>query len=213
MAENNNIEQIDELVDNLKVLIALRNLNNGTKLAVTKEQYVNYSPNKYTVDGIIIRNEDIDADLLFSKTETTAHFAETGEPDIPETDKRRKNANPNPQFTDLDGMDRTAWQLAYHQDTHESGCAICEAVKFGWLPSGGEMNLASENKEAFNEIAEIVQATPLNDNKYWLSTQYSEDYMWSLDMGTNTFEFWWCKTTMMKVRAVKSASDYIEVEE
>ena len=211
MAENNNIEQIDELVDNLKVLIALRNLNDGTKLAVTKEQYINYSP-EYLVDGIIIRNEDIDADLLFSKTEVSAHFAETGEPDIPETDKRRKNANPSPQFTDLDGQERTAYQLAYHHDTHESGCAICESVKFGWLPSGGEMNLAAENKEAFNEIAELIQATPLTDNKYWLSTQYSEDYMWSVDLETKVFEFWWSKTDMMKVRPVKSASDYIEVE-
>lgn len=211
--EMTNIEGYEPVESNMKVLIGLRKKSDGTKLAVTGEQYNGYDKRSWIADGIIIRNEDIGADLLFSLSETEAFFAPTGEGDIPETDKRRKQANPNPQFTELDGEERTAWQVQYHHETHEGGCAICEAVKFGWLPSGGELILAADNKEAFNELATLCGADVLNDSKYWLSSQYSEDYMWCLDMETKAFEFWWSKTTQMQVRPVKSASDYIEVED
>ena len=206
---NENLDPI-EVEDNTKVLIALRKKSDDTLLAVTDEQYGDYDKRSYTVMGIIIRNEDDDVDLLFALTETAATFGE-GPADISENDKRRKNAPLNPTFTGLDGEWCTQWQLQNHPDTHESGCAICEAVKFGWLPSNGEMTKAIERKEAFDTIAELIGADGLNGSAYWCSTQYSPDYMWCYDMVMKSFVFWKSKTTQMMIRPVKSAADYQEV--
>ena len=197
------------VVDNTHVFIGVKRKSDDGLFAMTEEEYQKIDKEEYAVDGIIIRNEEMEADLLYAPYEVDAIFGE-GPEDIPETDKRRKNANPNPIFRDLDGEERTAWQLNYHHDTHEAGCAICEAVKFGWLPSGGEMNLLSQYLEDFNAKAELCGAEPVGENMYWLSTQYSEEYMWAMDMAKKTFEFWHSKATTMKVRPVKSASDYIE---
>ena len=201
-----------EIEDLTKVLIGIRKKSDGTLLAVTKEQYAGYDKRSYTMDGVIVRNEDEDVDLLFSSFEKLATFGE-GPADIPETDKRRKKAPSNPTFSSLDGEWCTQWQLQNHPDTHVMGCAICEAVKYGWLPSNGEMTKAVERADAFNEVAEACGATSLNGSAYWCSTQYDKDYMWCYDMQMKSFVFWKSKATQMMIRPVKSASNYIEVEE
>lgn len=201
-----------EIEDSTKKLIGIRKKSDGTLLAVTKEQYAGYDKRSYAVDGFIIRNEDEDVNLLCSTTESLATFGE-GPADIPETDKRRKNAPTNPTFSSLDGEWCTQWQLQNHPETHESGCAICEAVKFGWLPSNGEMAKIIEYAEDINDLAETCGATGLNGLAYWCSTQYEKDYMWCYDMQMKSFVFWKSKATQMMIRPVKSASDYIEVEE
>lgn len=196
--------------DATKVLIGLRKKSDDTLLAVTKEQYSGYDKRSYALDGIIIRDEDKDVNLLFSAEESEAVFGE-GPEDIPETDKRRKNIPANPQFTELDGYMRTQWQVNNHPDTHESGCAICEAVKFGWLPSNGEMAWLVEKMEEFNEAAEVCGADKLSSDSYWCSTQYSPDYMWCYDTQAKSFIFWKSKTTEMGIRPVKSAEGYAEL--
>lgn len=199
--------------DPTKVLIALRRKSDASeKLAVTKEQYTGYDKRSYAVDGYIIRNEDNDVDLLVSLLQSECIFGD-GPEDIPETDKRRKNAPVNPQFYELDGYIRTQWQLNNHHETHESGCAVCEAVKFGWLPSNGEMTWIRDHKEQLNELAEVIGAEPMADAEYWCSTQYSEEYMWHLNMVTGYFGFWRSKQATMKIRPVGTASAYVEVPE
>lgn len=205
----NGIEPI-EVEDNTKILIGLRKKSDSTLLAVSKEQFVGYDMRSYSIDGIIVRNEDEEVDLLFTSRESNATFG-IGPEDIPETDKRRKKAPVNPSFYELDGYARTQWQLNNHPDTHEQGCAICEAVKFGWLPSNGEMTWAVERKDKFNEAADICNADLLNAGKYWCSTQYDPDYMWCYNAESAAFEFWHSKSTSMAIRPVKSAADYKEV--
>lgn len=212
MAEElNNIQDMEPEVSNVKVLIGIHKKSDGTKLAVTGEQYSGYDKRSWVADGIIIRNEDEDIDYLFSLAETEAHFAEQGAEDIPATDKRRKNCIPDPQFTDYMGEQYTQWQIANHPETHEQGCALCEAVKFGWLPSCGEMSLVKDNMEAFNTLTELAGGTQVSEAEYWTSTGYSADYMWFIDLAAKTFGFWKSKTTIMKVRPVKSAAGYQEL--
>ena len=210
---NEGMDGMDEVTDLTKVLIALRRKSVQTeKLAVTLAQYQEYDKRKYGVDGIIVRNEDSDVDLLCSPKQYDCIFGE-GPADIPETDKRRKNAPANPSFYELDGYLCTQWQLNNHHDTHESGCAICDAVKFGWLPSNGEMTWIRDHREQFDEAAEAIGADLIGDGEYWCSTQYSEDYMWHLNTVTGVFGFWRSKAATMKVMPVASASEYVEVPE
>jgi hypothetical protein len=93
----------------------------------------------------------------------------------------------------------------------DDGCAVCEAIKFGWLPSNGEFTWAIERAEKFNEVADICNADKLNGNSYWCSTQYDPDYMWCYNVQSGAFEFWHSKTTNMNIRPVKSAENYVEV--
>ena len=203
-------EEPFEPIDNTKVLIAITKKTGQEHIAVTAEEYGSFDKRKYSTDGIIIRNEDIDVDLLYALYEVEAVMGD-GDTDIPETDKRRKNAPSNPSFNELDGEYRTAWQMQNHPDTHESGCAVCEALKFGWLNSCGEATQLRDHRDAFNEACQAVGATPVGaEARYWTSTQYDKEYMWHLDMATGVFGFWVCKATRMMVRPVKSAADYIE---
>lgn len=213
MADELNNQQLGEdiePVDLTKILVGITKKASGQHMAVTLEQYADLDKRSYSTDGIIIRNADIDVDLLYAPYEVTA-VAGDGDQDIPENDKRRKSAPSNPSFNELDGEYRTQWQLKNHPDTHEEGCAICEAVKFGWLNSCGEATQLRDHLEAFNEACLAVGATPAAaDALYWTSTQYDKEYMWHLNMGTGIFGFWLCKATSMQVRPVKSASAYIE---
>lgn len=213
MAEEllNGVEPI-EIEDKTKLLFGLRKKSDGTLKAVTKEDYSSYDKRSWALDGIVVRNEDEDVNLLCDVVEKTCIYGD-GPLDIPETDKRRKNAPSNPSFNELDGQIKTQYQLDNHAETHESGCAICEAVKFGWLPSCGEMGKIVGRKEAFDELAEICGGDKLLASMYYCSTQYNPDYMWCYNMQSQAFEFWHSKTTQMGVRAVKSAADYIEDEE
>ena len=208
MAEEMNIQDMEQQ-DGTRVLAGLTAKDGGQKMAVTQEQLQQLDKDMFLVDGIIIRDEDSDTDLLFAPYEVEG-VAGVGPEDMPQTDKRRKNALPDPSFQEKDGQEQTEWQRKNHEDVHASGCAICEAVKFGWLPSNGELTPLRDHVEDFNAIAEALGATPVGEDEYWSSTQYSDEYMWSLSMQEKKFRFWRSKTTRMKVRPVKSAAAYIE---
>jgi len=206
------MNDFEPMEEGTKILIGLRKKSDNSMLAVPKELYSSYDMRNYYMDGIIIRNEDEEVDLLFSPTEQNAVFGE-GLPDIPATDKRRKKAPANPSFTELDGEWCTQWQINNHPDCCTDGYAICEAIKYGWLPSNGEMYWALKNAAAFAEVAQICGADTLSGDAYWCSTQYDRDYMWSYNVIGGRFEFWHSKYTSMTIRPVKSAEDYEEVEE
>lgn len=202
------IGNFDPIENETKVLIGLVNKSDMSKLAVTTEQYNGLDKSMFELDGLIIRNDDVD--LIFSSSEVDAHFSD-GIDDIPETDKRRKGYHGAIESDEYDGQERTQTQLDIHTETHESGCAICEAIKFGWLPSLGEISILYKNMEEFNNVAENVGATPLSLTEYWTSTQFSEEYMWSADFANKVSEFWRSKKTLMKVRPCKSAIEYNEI--
>ena len=201
-------EGIEPIENETKVLIGLSKKSDDSKIAVTAEKYDSIDKGSYVTDGVIIRNDD--ADLLFSPNEVDAIMGE-GPADIPETDKRRKGQSSQINGTEYDGEERTAIQLELHPETQDDGCAVCEAIKFGWLPSYGEMTLLYKNKDVFNELAGKTEIAPLSDAEYWTSTQFSDDYMWSVDFANNTAEFWRSKSSTMKVRPCKSAVDYQEM--
>lgn len=213
--EMTNIEGYEPVESDMKVLIGLRKKSDGTKLAVTKEQYSDYDKRSWTVDGIILRNEDEEVDLMVALAESLLAFDSSAEvtEDIPETDKRRKPDQPSGVFTALDGEERTEWQMKWHDGMHDDGCAICEAIKYGWLPSCGEMGLLVQNREQVDELLELVGGTAISNALYWTSTQYQPDYMWFADMEHGIYNFWKAKTSELLVRPVKSASDYNEVAE
>lgn len=207
------VEMMNEAFEpvDTKILIGLRNLSDDSLLAVSKDMFADFDLRNFAVDGIIVRNVNDEVDLLFAPGEIAAAFGD-GPGEIPVTDLRRKSAPLNPSFSLLDGQRCTQWQLNNHPDSHVEGCAVCEAVKFGWLPSCGEMSKAIEAKEAFDEVALACGADALNGDAYWCSTQYSPDYMWCYDMVMRSFAFWLCKATVLTIRPVRSASAYIEVE-
>lgn len=200
-------EGIEPVENKTKVLIGLSK-SDGSKVAVTAEEYDSIDKGSYVTDGVIIRNDDVD--LLFSPNEVDTIMGE-GPADIPETDKRRKGQFSPIDGTEYDGEERTAIQLELHPEAHDDGCAVCEAIKFGWLPSYGEMTLLYKNKDVFNELAGKTGIIPISDVEYWTSTQFSDDYMWSVDFANNTAEFWRSKSSTMKVRPCKSAVDYQEM--
>lgn len=201
-------EGIEPVENETKVLIGLSKKSDDSKIAVTAEEYDGIDKSGYVTDGVIIRNDDVD--LLFSPNEVNAIMGE-GPADIPETDKRRKGHSSQINGTEYDGEERTAIQLELHPETQDNGCAVCEAIKFGWLPSYGEMTLLYKNKDVFNELAGKTGIIPISDVEYWTSTQFSDDYMWSVDFANNIAEFWRSKSSTMKVRPCKSAVDYQEM--
>ena len=199
-------EDAGSVENKTKVLIGFSK-SDGSKVAVTAKEYDGIDKSGYVTDGVIIRNDDVD--LLFSPDEVDAVMGE-GSADIPDTDKRRKGQSSQINGTEYDGEERTAIQLELHPEAKDDGCAVCEAVKFGWLPSYGEMTLLYKNKDVFNEFAGKAEIVPLSDAEYWTSTQFSDDYMWSVDFANNIAEFWRSKGSTMKVRPCKSAVDYQE---
>lgn len=200
-------EGIEPIENETKVLIGLSKKSDSSKVAVTAEEYDGIDKSGYVTEGVIIRNNDVD--LLFSPNEVDAIMGE-GPADIPETDKRRKRQSSPINGTEYDGEERTAIQLELHPEAQDDGCAVCEAIKFGWLPSYGEMTLLYKNKDVFNELAGKTEIAPLSDAEYWTSTQFSDDYMWSVDFANNIAEFWRSKSSTMKVRPCKSAVGYQE---
>lgn len=200
-------EGIEPIENETKVLIGLSKKSDSSKVAATAEEYDSIDKGSYVTDGVIIRNDDVD--LLFSPNEVDAIMGE-GPADIPETDKRRKGQPSQINGTEYDGEERTAIQLELHPEAQDDGCAVCEAIKFGWLPSYGEMTLLYKNKDVFDELAGKAEIAPLSDAEYWTSTQFSDDYMWSVDFANNIAEFWRSKSSTMKVRPCKSAVDYQE---
>lgn len=211
MADNINATDMEPMgvVDNTRVLIGMRKKSDNGLFAMTEEEYQKVDKRSYSVDGIIIRNEEEYCDMLVSLSESEQIFGE-GPEDIPETDKRRKSALPNPTFDDMNGEEHTQWWIKKDKTLAMEGHAIHDAIAFGWLPSCGEIQFIRDNIEGFNSLMSVVGGTAISESEYWTSTGYSADYMWHLNMATKEFGFWRSKKTSMKVRPVKNASEYME---
>ena len=215
MAENDNnvIAPIDEVSSTTKVLIAVTKKSDSSKLAVSSEYYESLDKRSYNTDGIIIRDEENDVNLLIAPTEATKVFGE-GPEDILASDKRRKNYT-NPTMSELDGKWRTDFLLSNHATHYDDNCAICYCRDYGqgwWMPSGGEMELVKSNKEEVNTLLAAINGTQVSNGTYWLSTQYSKDYSWHLDMSNGMYGFWLSKTNSLLVRPMNDATDYQEIE-
>lgn len=211
MAERMNITDMEpmEVVNDTRVLIGMRKKSDNGLFAMTEEEYQKVDKEEYAVDGIIIRNEEKYCDILVSLSESENIFSE-GPDDIPETDKRRKSALPNPTFDDMNGNEHTQWWIEKDSTLASEGHAIHDAIGFGWLPSCGEMQFIRDNIDTVNSLMSLVGGTAVSDSEYWTSAGYSADYMWHLNMATKEFSFWRSKKTSMKVRPVKNASEYVE---
>ena len=189
-----------------EVLIAIS--NEEQKKAIVSSDYENYQD--WNVDGIIVRDENVD--FMISLQEVTLQFSD-GPQAMDSPDIRIQTALKNAKMTDLDGEFRTQFQLNNHTDVHTEGCAICEAIKYGYLPSAGELQLIYSIKDQINELLEVVNGTAIGDSKYWSSTQFSNEYMWDVDMSNGEAQFWNSKTEEMSVRALKNANEYNKEEE
>ena len=209
MAEiNENIE----VSSTTNVFIGVTKKSDNSKLAVDAEAYASLDKRSYETDGIIIRDEELEADLLVAPTEALKVFGE-GPADIPSTDKRRKNYT-NPTMSELDGQWRTQFLLSDHAIHYDDNCALCYCRDYGqgwWMPSGGEMDLVYKNLENVNAALEAIGGTEFGSGTYWLSTQYSKDYSWHLDMSNGMYGFWLSKTNSLLVRPMSDASEYQEI--
>ena len=207
MAEelNNGIEPVEQ--DNTKLYIGMRKKADGFLMAATDEEYDRLNKREWDFMGVVIRNEEEEVDILVHPSQMSCFFGD-GPADIPASDKRRKHYT-NPTMTALDGQWRTQFLLSEQGVEHSDNCALCYCRHEGmWLGSGGEMSLVSKYREEVDSLMAIAGGTPMSDDKYWLSTQYSKEYSWFVDMTDGTFGFWISKTRNMLVRPVGDASGY-----
>lgn len=213
MSKENNVLADSEIISSERLLIGLRNKSNGDKIAVTEEQYKLLDMSTFDVDGIILRDDD-EMDLMISKDEDTRCFSFEGKDDIPEDDKSRKKFIP-PVMSELNGAELTDYLLDNHPHKYDrDGCAICYCKDYGdgyFMPSGGELSAIFSHKEDVDSLMGLINATALNGKKYWVSTQFSEDYSWHYDVEQGFFAFWLSKKNVISVRPIKDASEYIEM--
>lgn len=109
----------------------------------------------------------------------------------------------SPSMSSMDGEQRSAFLLEFYQRKEKAVPALLACAEYGWLPSGGEMALIFANKEALNPVFETLGGDTLGDGKYWTSQRFSNDRMWSCDMGAGTFGIALGTASVAGVRAVK----------
>lgn len=194
---------------NVSILIGVTKKVGKEKHAVTLAEYAELDKRKYTSDGVIIRNTAYGIDLMVAPDEGRRWFGD-GPDSIPEGDSRRNIESP--VMTDLDGKWRTEFLLQDHSFCHDDACAVCYCNDYGdgwWLPSGGEMELIRVNKIAIDEAMDVIGGKAITYGVFWVSTQYSSDYSWHLDLVTGEFGFWRSKSYSLFVRPVTDGSKYI----
>lgn len=206
MAEE--ITNIQEQQDSTRVLLAIHKKSGQAFLAVTAEQYASYDKRSWATDAVIIRDDE-DTDLLIALEGVQKTFGE-GPSDIPADDKRRKNYV-SPQMTIMDGADRTAYLYSNHKGDFPDDCALCYCIaKNMFLPAGGEMQKVRDYLDEVNALLDLAGGSRISGT-HWLSTMYSEDYPWHMDVDGNTFGFWLSKENALKVRPMGDASRYEEI--
>ena len=109
----------------------------------------------------------------------------------------------SPSMTGLDGQQRSAFLIEFYQREEKAVPALSACAEYGWLPSGGEMSLIFANKDAINAVLETLGGDALGDGKYWTSQRFSNDHMWSCNMGDGTFGIALGTASVAAVRAVK----------
>ena len=112
-------------------------------------------------------------------------------------------------MTEYDGKSRTEYIISRYG--YGDGTAAFEAMKYGWLPSGGEMALLKANADTVNEKMVLVGGTLVGQDAYWTSQLFNNDYVWSLDMAEGMFGRWRGQVDVLKVRPVKSIEGYSEI--
>lgn len=108
---------------------------------------------------------------------------------------------PSPSMSDYDGEMRTDFLIGFYNATEG---ALVTAKEYGWLPSGGEIKMIYDNKEAINALLEAAGGDLLTDGEYWTSQKFSNDRMWSINMSDGTFSIDRGCTSELTVRSVKS---------
>lgn len=201
--EENNINVAEQATETTKVLIAmLKKRGTGKILVDNIEEYAK----DYKVDGVAIKKSE-DEGIILSLTEALYAFGGSSQ-DMDENDKRRDISSPS--MTTLDGDERTDFLIGWYGFT-EGACV--EAKKYGWLPSGGEMQLMKDNKEAVNAQLEALGGTQIGNGIYWTSQRYDNDYMWHMNMEDGTFAIWRGMVDQLLVRPVKSIEGYQDLTE
>ena len=109
----------------------------------------------------------------------------------------------SPSMTGLDGEMRSAFLISFYEREEKAVPALTACAEYGWLPSGGEMALIFANKDAINVVLETLDGDALGDGKYWTSQRFSNDRMWSCDMGAGTFGIALGTASVAAVRAVR----------
>lgn len=59
-----------------------------------------------------------------------------------------------------------------------------ELEGFEYIPSVAQLHLILMNIKEINQALENVGGTPLSDNCYWSSTEYSSYYSWGVGFGS-----------------------------
>jgi hypothetical protein len=198
--------------DPIYTLIALHKKSKPSeKVAIEIDKYDDYKKS-YIVDGVALYNEDLGINFMIALEEGTRNFG-VGPEDIPETDPLRKHYT-NPTMTSLDGQWRTNWLLEHETQINDGAVMYCKTYGDNyWLPSGGEMSYIQSCKNDINKALKKVGGTIIEDEYYWTSSKFNNNYAWSLNIGTGEFAFWKSKKTMMKVRPVTTLEDYKIIKE
>jgi len=194
------------------ILIALhKKTKPSEKIAVEVSKFGKYK-RSYAVDGVALYDEQLGIKLLIALNEENKTFG-IGPNDIPETAPSRQNYK-NPTMKNLDGQWRTNWLLEHETQINDGAVMYCKTYGDNyWLPSGGEMSYIQSCKNEINEALKKVGGTIIEDEYYWTSSKFNNNYAWSLNIGTGEFAFWKSKKTMMKVRPVTTLEDYKIIKE
>lgn len=185
-----------------KVLIALSKKRGSKKILVpSMEGY----ESGYNIDGIYVT--DGTEARIFALADMQKPFGISSQ-DLPSTDKNYGRLSQSLGGMDGEESSQTLIDIYYLDE----GTACVDAREFGWLPAGGEMGLAVANRDAFNALAEALDADPIDGGRYWLSQRRNANYAWFYDADENGYGSWLGGMTQMKVRPVKSAEGYEEAE-
>lgn len=107
----------------------------------------------------------------------------------------------SPSMSDYDGEMRTDFLIGFYNATEG---ALVVAKEYGWLPSGGEIKMIYDNKEAINAKLEAAGGDLLTDSEYWTSQKFSNERIWSINMEDGTFSIDRGCVSELIVRSVKS---------
>ena len=182
---------------NTIVMLALTKKRGGKKvLAPSMEGY----ETGYNIDGIYIKVDEVSR-IFALKDMAVGYGIDTA--DLPETD-----SNYGKIIATMDGMDgeeNTQCIIDIYQLT--SGAAV-SAKEYGWLPSGGEMSMLKDNKEAVNALLEAAGGDVIGNAKYWLSLRRNASYPWFYDGAEDGFGSWKGGSSQLLVRPCMYADAY-----
>lgn len=194
-------EEPVEPVKDYKVLIALSKKRGSKRILVpSMEGY----ESGYNIDGIYV--EKGGEARIFALADIVKPFG------INSTDLSPNDKNYGKISQSIGGMDgEESTQTLIDIYYLEAGTACVDAKEYGWLPAGGELDLALACIEDFNAMCEVLECDPIDSGKYWLSQRRNANYAWFYDVEFGGYGSWLGGMDELKVRPVKSAEGYEEV--